>query len=139
MKLSASRVASVLSMMLSSGFPTNEAFRLLPSVISDGEAAQKVQGIRKDLDEGKSFADAVTESGLFDTLNDRMIRMGVAAGKEDQVMARVAGLYEEQVEDGIDRLVAVVEPTLIALLSVVIGAILLSVMLPMAGVLSSMF
>ena len=68
-----------------------------------------------------------------------MIRMGVAAGREDQVMAKIAGLYEEQVEDGIDRLVAIIEPTLIALLAVVIGAVLLSVMLPMAGILSSMF
>jgi type IV pilus assembly protein PilC len=67
-----------------------------------------------------------------------MIRMGVAAGREDQVMGKIAGLYEEQVEDGISRLVGIIEPTLIALLAVVIGAVLLSVMLPMAGILSSM-
>ena len=139
MKLSSSRVASVLSMMLSSGFPTGEAFRLLPSILSDGEAVNKVEGIRKELDAGGSFADAVSHSRFFDGLDDRMIRMGVAAGREDQVMAKIAGLYEEQVEDGIARMVAIIEPTLIALLSIVIGAILLSVMLPMAGILSSMF
>ncbi len=138
MKLASSRVASVLSMMLHSGFPTNEAFRLLPSVLSDSEAADKVQGIRKDLDDGAAFADAISHSKLFDGLHDRMIRMGVAAGREDQVMAKIADLYEEQVEDGIARLVAIIEPTLIALLAVVIGAVLLSVMLPMAGILSSM-
>ena len=138
MKLASSRVASVLSMMLSSGFPTNEAFRLLPSVLSDGEAADKVQGIRKELDSGAAFADAVSHSKLFDGLHDRMIRMGVAAGREDQVMAKIADLYEEQVEEGIARLVAIIEPTLIVLLAIVIGAVLLSVMLPMAGILSSM-
>ena len=138
MKLSSSRVASVLSMMLSSGFPTGEAFRLMPTVISDGEAAAKVQGIRTELDEGQSFADAISHSKLFDGLQDRMIRMGVAAGREDQVMASIATQYEEQVEDGISQLVAIIEPTLIAVLSIVIGAILLSVMLPMAGMLSSM-
>ena len=138
MKLAASRVASVLSMMLHSGFPTGEAFRLLPSVLSDSEAAEKVQGIQKDLDNGASFADAISNSKLFDGLHDRMIRMGVAAGREDQVMGKIAGLYEEQVEDGISRLVGIIEPTLIALLAVVIGAVLLSVMLPMAGILSSM-
>ena len=138
MKLASSRVASVLSMMLHSGFPTNEAFRLLPSVLSDDEAADKVQGIRKDLDEGAAFADAISNSKLFDGLHDRMIRMGVAAGREDQVMAKIADLYEEQVEDGISRLVSIIEPTLIALLAIVIGAVLLSVMLPMAGILSSM-
>ena len=138
MKLASSRVASVLSMMLGSGFPTGEAFRLLPSVVSDPEAASRVEGIRRDLDNGEAFADAVSNSKLFDGLHDRMIRMGVAAGREDQVMARIADLYEEQAEEGIFRLVAIIEPTLIALLSVVIGAILLSVMLPMVGILSSM-
>ena len=138
LKLSSSRVASVLSMMLSSGFPTGEAMRLMPSILSDAEAAERVKGIHKDLDAGESFADAMANSKLFEGLHDRMIRMGVAAGREDQVMAKIAGIYEEQVEDGISRLVAIIEPTLIALLSIVIGAILLSVMLPMAGILTSM-
>lgn len=138
MKLASSRIASVLSMMLSSGFPTGEAFRLMPSILTDDEAADKVQGIRKDLDAGAAFADAISNSKLFDALHDRMIRMGVAAGREDQVMGKIANLYEEQVEEDIARLVAIIEPTLIALLSIVIGAILLSVMLPMAGILSSM-
>ncbi len=138
MKLASSRVASVLSMMLRSGFPTGEAFRLLPAVITDEEAKDRVNGIRKELDAGESFADAVSHSKLFDGLHDRMIRMGVAAGREDQVMENIAKLYEEQVEDGIGNLISIIEPTLIALLAVVIGAILLSVMMPMAGILSSM-
>ena len=57
---------------------------------------------------------------------------------EQDLMAKIAEIYEEQVEDGLDHLISIVEPTLVALLSIVIGAILLSVMLPMAGVLSSM-
>ena len=101
-------------------------------------STEKVKGIQKDLEAGEGFADAMSRSKLFDGLHDRMIRMGVAAGREDQVMAKIADLYEEQVEEGIARLVAIIEPTLIALLAVVIGAVLLSVMLPMAGILSSM-
>lgn len=138
MKLSSSRVASVLSMMLSSGFPTGEALRLMPSILSDAEAGDRVRGIHNNLESGMSFAEAMEQSKLFEGLHNRMIRMGVAAGREDQVMNKIAGLYEEQVESGIAQLVAIIEPTLIALLSIVIGAILLSVMLPMAGILSSM-
>ena len=67
-----------------------------------------------------------------------MVKMGAATGREDQVLAKLASLYEEQVEDDITRLVAIIEPTLVALLSIVIGAVLLSVMLPMAGILSSL-
>ena len=137
-KLSASRVSSVLSMMLSSGFPTEEALDMTGAVISDPEAAEKVKRIRTGLDEGKTFADAISDTGLFEELHSRMIKMGCATGHEDQVLGRLSELYEEQVEEDISRLIAIIEPTLVALLAVVIGAVLLSVMLPMAGILTSL-
>ena len=137
-KLSASRVASVLSMMLSGGFPTDEALEMTSNVLDDREAAEKVKKIRASLEEGSTFAEAVTGVNLFDDLHNRMITMGSATGQEDQVLSKLASLYEEQVEDGITRLVAIIEPTLVALLSIVIGAVLLSVMLPMAGILTSL-
>ena len=137
-KLSASRVASVLSMMLSSGFPTDEALEMTSNVLEDRDAAEKVKNIRATLENGSTFAEAVTGTNLFDDLHNRMITMGSATGQEDQVLGKLASLYEEQVEDGITRLVAIIEPTLVALLSIVIGAVLLSVMLPMAGILTSL-
>ncbi len=136
-RLASSRVASVLSMMLSGGFPLEEALEMVPSVLPDQAAANEVGAIRDKMNSGTSFADAVSESKLFDPLHARMIRMGVEAGREDQVMAKIAATYEEDVEDGIAGLVSIIEPTLVALLSIVIGAVLLSVMLPMAGIISS--
>ena len=137
-QLSASRVASVLSMMLSGGFPMDEALEMTSNVLTDRDAADKVEHIRKSLDEGNTFAEAVTSAQMFDDLHNRMVTMGSATGREDQVLGKLADLYEEQVEDGITRLVAIIEPTLVAMLSIVIGAVLLSVMLPMAGILSSL-
>ena len=139
LKLNASRVASVLSIMLSSGIPILEAFRILPSVLSNDTIISKVREIYSKLDNGEGFADAISESGLFGGLDDRMIRIGSVTGREEQVMRKIADSYEQQVEDGIEQLVAIIEPTLIALLSIVIGAILLSVMFPMIGILSSTF
>ena len=137
-KLSASRVSGVLSMMLSSGFPMEEALEMTGKVLSDREAAEKVNAIRGSLSEGKSFSDAVSDTGLFDELHSSMIRMGSATGHEDQVLGKLSVLYEEQVEEEISRLISIIEPTLVALLAVVIGAVLLSVMLPMAGILTSL-
>ena len=59
-------------------------------------------------------------------------------GGTDAVLSKLSELYEEQVEDGISQLISIIEPTLVALLAVVIGAVLLSVMLPMAGILTSL-
>ena len=137
-RLSASRVADVLSMMLGSGFPLEEALSVTPDILSDREAAEKVRGIHARLTAGESFADALEQAVLFDGLQTRMVRVGIAAGREDTVMAEIAEQTREEAEESISRLVSVIEPTLVALLSVVIGGILLSVMLPMAGILTAM-
>jgi len=137
-KLSASRVAGILGLMLSSGFPMENALEMAPAALADQESIDKVTFIREEMKKGDTFQDALSKSGLFADFHNRMLKVGAASGHEPQVMEKIAEIYEEQVEDGLDRLISIVEPTLVALLSVVIGAILLSVMLPMAGVLSSM-
>ncbi len=137
MKLSASRVASVLSMMLSSGFPLDEALDMVPALLPDKTAAHEIDKIRQQMSEGVAFGDALGQSALFDEIYGAMVRMGIATGHEDQVMKKIATVYEEQVEEGISNLVSIIEPTMVAVLSIVLGAILLSVMLPMAGIVSS--
>ncbi len=137
-ELTASRVASVLSMMLSSGFPMEEALEMTAGVLDDQAAADSVRGIKKTLDEGGAFADAISETHIFTDLHSRMIRMGIATGREDQVLANLSEIYEDSVESDITMLVSIIEPSLVALLAIVIGAVLLSVMMPMAGILASL-
>ena len=138
-KLSASRVAGILGLMLHSGFPMENALEMAPAALADQESVEKVKFIREQMKtKDMTFQEALSESHLFADFYNRMVKVGAASGHEPQVMEKIAEIYEEQVEDGLDHLISIVEPTLVALLSIVIGAILLSVMLPMAGVLSSM-
>ena len=137
-KLSASRVAGILGLMLSSGFPMENALQMAPAALADQESIDKVNFIREEMKKDETFSDALSKSGLFADFHNRMLKVGAASGHEPQVMDKIAEIYEEQVEDGLDHLISIVEPTLVALLSIVIGAMLLSVMLPMAGVLSAM-
>ena len=54
------------------------------------------------------------------------------------LMERLAAQYQDEVDDAIRRLVSAIEPTLVAILAIVIGGILLSVMLPLANLMSSL-
>lgn len=137
MRLASSRAASVLAMMLSSGFPLEQALEMVPLVLPDAEAAGEIAKIREKMGEGVSFSDALTGSAMFDEIHRQMLRMGIAAGREDQVMSKIAQTYEQQVEESVSGLVSIIEPTMVAALSIVIGAVLLSVMMPMAGIISS--
>ena len=125
MRLASSRAASVLAMMLSSGFPLEQALEMVPLVLPDAEAAGEIAKIREKMGEGVSFSDALTGSAMFDEIHRQMLRMGIAAGREDQVMSKIAQTYEQQVEESISGLVSIIEPTMVAALSIVIGAVLL--------------
>jgi type IV pilus assembly protein PilC len=137
-KMSASRFASVMAMLMGSGFPLDEALRMMPQVMTDREAKAKVESVATGVAGGGSFADAVEKARIFEPIHDKMIRVGILAGQTETVMDRLAEQYQDEVDDGIRHLVSAIEPTLVAVLSIVIGGILLSVMLPLASLMSSL-
>ena len=136
-RLSTARYSAALSMMLAAGYPVEEAISLAPSVVTDAKHRQQGERAAKALLGGSSFTEAAEESGLFDPMHEKMIRFGAAAGKLDAVMDKLSGIYMSEADDAIHNVIAMIEPALVAVLSVVIGGILLSVMLPLLSVLSA--
>ena len=129
--------ASALSMMLTAGYPVEEAMQLAPSVVTDEKHRRQAEIARQELLSGGSFPQALEKSGLFDPMHEKMIRFGTAAGKLDAVMQKLSGIYMTEADDAIHNVIAMIEPALVAVLSIVIGGILLSVMLPLLSVLSA--
>lgn len=136
-KIASARFASVMSMMLSSGYSTDEALELIPKIITDVTMNKKINACRELVNNGTSFGEAIHQTHLFPGIYGRMVGVGMKTGSLDTVMKKLAGLYEEEVDHSIDTAVSVIEPVLVGILSVIIGAILLSVMLPLMGIMSS--
>lgn len=136
-KIASGRFASVLSMMLSSGFELEKSLEMAPDIVSDIQTKEKIKECANLLKEGVSFPEALTKINIFSPLYNRMIYVGFKAGQLDLVMERLTKLYEEEVDDTITRLVSFIEPTLVAILSIIIGGILISVMLPLTSIMSS--
>lgn len=137
-KVFAGRFASVVAMMYASGYNLEETMELIPTIISDDSFVQRIEGIGKALNENKNFSEAISKAEIFDGLHNQMIHVGAAAGQLGTVMQDLADLYDEEIEESISSLIALIEPTSVAILSVVIGGILLSVMLPLISIISSM-
>lgn len=136
-RLSTARYASALSMMLTAGYPVEDAISLAPSVITDQKRRRQAELAAAELLNGRSFAQAAEKSALFDPMHEKMIRFGAAAGKIDAVMDKLSGIYMQEADEAVHAVVAMIEPALVAVLSIVIGGILLSVMLPLLSVLSA--
>lgn len=136
-KIAAARFASVMSMMFSSGYHTDEALELASLIVNHTAVKQKVMNCRDLINKGHSFSDAVTQTQIFSGIYGRMVSIGVKTGSIDEVMKRLANIYNDQADEAIDKTVALVEPTLVGILCIVIGIILLTVMLPLMGIMSS--
>lgn len=136
-KLSASKFTSVLGMMLSSGYSLEKALELAPSIVTDRETKKKIFKCQELIKSGKNFPDALFEIGMFSGIQTRMINIGFKAGAMDLVMLKLTDVYEQEIDDRIEMLVSIIEPTLVAIMSLIIGGILISVMLPLANIMSS--
>lgn len=136
-KISAGRFASALSLLLSSGYDTRAALDLIPNILTGSEMKEKAEKIKSLLDGGMTLSDAIKEVGIFPGLYARMISVGFKTGTLDEVMKELSGIYEEEINTSLNNFVAVLEPALVAALSIVIGVIIISVMLPLMGIMSS--
>jgi type IV pilus assembly protein PilC len=136
--LSAARFSSVLARLIEGGFPMDEAMSMAISVLPSKAVADKLRVCRKDIVNGMSFAGAVEKAGIYTSIHNGMLRVAGLSGKLDGTLELIGKIYNEDADDRIHNLVAVIEPTMVGILCVVIGAILLSVMMPLASILSSL-
>jgi type IV pilus assembly protein PilC len=84
------------------------------------------------------MADARKEVGIFGGVYSRMTSIGNKTGALDQVMSQISDLYQEDIDNKINNRLAVLEPALIIVLSIIVGIILLSVMFPLLGIMASL-
>lgn len=136
-RIGAARFASVLSMLLASGYDTSEALDLLPGVLETPKLCEKAAACKRAIENGSTFPKALEETRLFSGIYFSMVTVGAKTGNLDTVMERLANHYSQEADDALSNAVSMIEPILVGLLSVIIGAILLSVMLPLVGVMSA--
>jgi type IV pilus assembly protein PilC len=137
-KISAGRFASVMSMMLRSGYPLQDSLKLVSTVVADADVARDVNACCDKMEHGLSFPDAVAQLNIYESLHMRMIRLGFQSGQIEGVMKKISEIYADEVDDAITNAVSIVEPTLAAFMSIIIGSILLAVMLPLFSLMGGM-
>ncbi|WP_294464370.1 type II secretion system F family protein [uncultured Anaerofustis sp.] len=131
-----SRFSSVMAMALGSGLEIDEALDLSLETTNDIDMEEKVKSLKEQMAEGVSFSDAVNEVKLLSEIDARFLSVGVKTGSVDKVMKQIADRSEEEANEHINSLISKVEPSLVIVLAVITGAILLSVMIPLANIIS---
>ena len=137
-KIATSRFASAMAMTLSSGMDVMQALDVSGRIVEAPDFEKKLEKCKNSFSETMDVGRAFSLSGIFGGLYGRMAILGAKTGNMENVLEKVATTYQEQADEEINDLIAVVEPTLVIVLSVIVGIILLSVMLPLLNIMSGM-
>ena len=131
------RFASGMVLTLSSGMDTYEGLSLVKKLVASDELKDKIENCRNLLLDGDSFPEALEKAKIFGSFYSQMVSVGFKSGSMDQAMRRVSERIERDTQKRIYSLISVLEPTLVIILSVIVGMILLSVILPLLGIMST--
>ena len=131
------RFTAVLGLTLRSGMELERGMELAAELADNPAVASRITACARKLEEGVPYYEAMKETGLFSSFHIQMIRVGTRSGHLDEVMQKISEDYEQQADASIDNMIARLEPTMVAVLAIAVGMVLLSVMLPLAGVLAS--
>lgn len=136
-QIAVSRFASAMQLTGESGMSAFEQLSLSRSIVENPDVETKIDRCTEELREGNTLADALSSSGLFSSFYSSMINVASLTGNVDIVMGYIARHYREDTSHRIDSILSRIEPVMVAVLAVIIGLILLSVILPLMGVMTS--
>ena len=137
-KMNNARFAQALSMAFSSGLPLEEGVSLAASLLKDcPDAVKRCETCRACLDAGGDLSTALGESHMLTASDCRMLTLGMRAGTGDAAMERISHRLSEEAREALENQVAKVEPALVLITSILVGAILFSVMLPLMHIMKA--
>lgn len=131
------RMTQTLSSLLNSSVPILQAIDVTSDVVGNKVVEDVLQDARKSLERGESLAKPMEESWVFPPLIIQMIHVGEESGALDEMLLKVANIYEQEVNEASDKLQSLIEPILIIFLAVIVGFIVLSIVVPMFGLFNS--
>jgi len=136
-KLSALRFAQGLSMMVKSGLSFEDSILMSAPLTENSYVEEKIEEAHSAITKGESVVNALKNANVFPNLFIQMMKMGVKSGQLEDMLAKLCDVYEVELNRTTDKFTSSIEPTLVIILSVVVGVILLTVMLPMIQIMSS--
>ncbi|NNK85671.1 MAG: type II secretion system F family protein [Desulfobacterales bacterium] len=129
-KVAVSKFTRTMGTMLSSGVAILEALEIVAKTAGNKTIEQAVYTVRSDIAEGRTMADPLIESGVFPSMVCQMIAVGESTGALDAMLEKIAVFYDEEVDQAVENLTALIEPFMLVFLGITIGGLVVAMYLP---------
>jgi type IV pilus assembly protein PilC len=130
-KTAMARFASTLATLLSSGVPVLESLEITSETVSNSVVAAGVHAIAEGAKRGEPLTRPLQEHPVFPPMVTQMMAVGEETGALDSLLHKVAIFFEDEVQRTVEALTSLLEPLLIVVLGGAVGAMVVSLYLPM--------
>lgn len=130
-KTAVARFCRTFGTLTRSGVPILTSLEIVRDTAGNQVIANGIESARKEIQQGGMISLALQREKVFPILAIQMISIGEETGEIDKMLMKVADFYEDEVEQAVKALTSILEPIMMIVIAVMVGAILLSMYLPM--------
>jgi len=128
------RFARTLATLHTNGVPLPQALGLVRDTVGNGAMALALDGVRVQVTQGRSLSEPLQRTGLFPSLALHMLHVGEESGHLDEMLSRIADVYDGEVERAVERLLTLLVPAVTLGLGLLIAVIIASVLVAILSV-----
>ena len=133
-----SRLCRGISMGLRSDLSPEDSIEMARYLVTIPAINEKLHLASDLIRESNSYAGSLIQSGLFTGVNASLVSIGFHNGKQDQTMEYLANRYQEDSTNLIGHAISILEPSIVVVMTILVGFVLVSVMLPLLEILTEM-
>jgi type IV pilus assembly protein PilC len=133
-KVAVARFSRTLGTMISSGVPILDALQIVAQSAGNVVIEKAVLYVRAKISEGKNMASPLAETNVFPPMVVQMIGVGEATGAMDQMLAKIADFYDDEVDVAVAALTSMIEPIMMVFLGGMVGGFLVAMYLPIFSI-----
>ena len=129
-KVAVARFSQNMAILLSSGVPILDGLAITARTAGNRVIEKAIMDSRVSISQGRTVAEPLRESKIFPPMVCQMVAVGEHTGGLDNMLRKVAELYEDEVDDAVANLTALMEPMIMVVLGVILGGLVISMYLP---------
>lgn len=133
-KTVASRFTRTLGLLLENGVPLSAALNIAKNAVTNAVLLRATETAARDVREGRSFSDSLMRTNVFPDLAEQLIKVGEESAHLAETLAKVADIFDWEVKQSLDRLVALTVPALTIVLGVIVAGVVGSILSAMFSV-----
>lgn len=133
-KVALSRVTRNFSTMLGAGVPLLQALAIVGDTSGNYVIEEALKKVAESVRQGRSIAEPLAKEDVFPPMIVQMVAVGEDSGSLQQMLAKIADFYDDEVESTTKQLTSLIEPLMIAFIGVVVGSMIVALYLPVFSI-----